>query len=332
MKWGLVIPLAAALLSGGGPGFGAEKISFVTDWLAEAEQGGFYEAKAQGLYAARGLDVTIRQGGASVNVPLLIASGAADMGIGSNNFIALNLLAAGAKARAVMASFQKDPQVLITHPRADIHGIADMRGKPIMISDATIETTWVWLKTKYGFEDKQIRKYTNNLAPFLVDPQAIQQGYVTSEPYLIEKALGHAPQAYLLADAGYPGYGSLVLASGKMLAARPQAVKAFVEASIEGWRNYLSGDPKPGDALIRKDNPEISQELLDQARERLKRYGIVAGGDAQTRGIGTMSDARWTAFFETMAGAGIYPKSLGYRDAYSLDFLPAPPAQSGAHP
>ena len=301
-----------------------EKLSFVTDWVAEAEHGGFYEAKALGLYEKQGLDVTIRQGGATVNVPLLLAAGSADLGIGSNSFIPLNLLKAGAKVKAVMAVFQKDPQVLITHPRDDVKSIADMKGKPIMISDASIPTVWVWLKSKYGFADSQIRKYTNNLAPFLVDPKAIQQGYVFAEPYLIEKSLKKKPQVFLLADDGYPGYASIILATDKLITARPQAVKAFVEATREGWQHYLEGDPKPGNALIKAQNPEMTDELLDQAIKQIRQYEIVEGGDAKTSGIGTMSPARWQSFFETMAKQGVYPKDMPYQNAFTLEFLPRP--------
>jgi len=292
--------------------------------VAEAEHGGFYQAKAAGLYAAHGLDVTIRSGGATVNVPLLLASGSADLGIGSNSFIPLNLLKAGATVKAVMAVFQKDPQVLITHPRGDIKSIGDMRGKPIMISDASIATIWVWLKARYGFSDTQIRKYTNNLAPFLVDPKAIQQGYVMAEPYLIEKTLGKTPQVFLLADEGYPGYASLVLAPEKLITARPAVLKAFVAATIEGWHQYLNGDAKPGNALIKAQNPEMTDELLTQAIDKLKAFGVVEGGDAKTGGIGTMSDARWQSFFDSMVKEGVYPKDLPYKNAYTTALLPKP--------
>src|ERR1041385_6136960 len=165
-------------------------ISFVTDWKAQAEHGGFYEALALGFYRARALDVRIIEGGPSVNVPQLLAGSAADFGIGSNGFIPLNLVRAGAPIKAVMAVFQKDPQVLIAHPRADVRRLADMKGKPIMIADASIVAFWPWLKAKYGFSNSQIRKYTFNLAPFLIDPKAIQEGYLTSEPYTIERE-GH---------------------------------------------------------------------------------------------------------------------------------------------
>src|SRR6185312_13812378 len=197
-------------------------VNFVTDWKAQAEHGGFYEALAEGLYAKRGLNVKILQGGPNVNVPQLLAGGAADFGIGSNAFIALNNVKAGAPIKAVAAIFQKDPQVLITHPRTDIKKLGDMKGKPIMIADASTSAFWPWLKAKYGFEDTQIRKYTFNLAPFLVDPKAIQEGYVTSEPYTIENQGKFKPQVYLLADNGYPGSANLILVPQKWIDTKPE--------------------------------------------------------------------------------------------------------------
>jgi len=296
-------------------------IRFVTDWKAQAEHGGFYQALAEGLYAKRGLDVSIVAGGAAVNVPQLLAGGAADFGIGSNNFIPLNLVRAGAKIKAVMAVFQKDPQVLITHPRADVTSIADMAGKPILIGDASTVTFWPWLKAKFGFKDSQIRKYTFNLAPFLVDKNAIQEGYLSSEPYSIEKEGGFKPQIFPLADAGYPGYANMVLVPEKWIAERPDAVQAFVDASIEGWMHYLYGDPSAGNASIKKDNPGMTDDVIAQAIDKMKNYGVALSGEAESKGLGAMTDARWQEFFDVMTKEGIYPVSLPLRDAYTLQFV-----------
>lgn len=297
------------------------KIVLVTDWKAQAEHGGFYEAVAEGLYAKHGVLVVIREGGPTVNVGQLLAGGAADFGIASNSFIPLNLRRAGGAFKAVMAVFQKDPQVLITHPRTDIKSIADMAGKPIMISDAAVDTFWPWLKSKYGFSDNQIRKYTFNLAPFLVDKSAIQEGYLSSEPYAIEKEGRIKPQVYSLADAGYPGYANLVLVPDSWIASRPSAVQAFVDASIEGWMDYLYGDPRPGNDLIKKDNPEMTDDLIAQAIDKMRRYGIALSGGATKDGIGAMSDQRWQDFFAVMSAEGIYPREFDYRDAYTLQFV-----------
>jgi NitT/TauT family transport system substrate-binding protein len=303
---------------------GRTTIRFATDWKAQAEHGGFYEALAEGEYARRGLDVQIVQGGPGVNVPQLLASGAVELGMGSNSFIVLNLAQEGVPLTAVAAIFQKDPQVLIAHPGQGIETIADLKGHPILLSDASVTAFWVWLKAKYGFSDDQVRKYSFNSAPFLADKRAAQEGYLTSEPYTIEKETGLKPKVFLLADNGYPGYANMVLAPNALLAKNPAAVKAFVEATAKGWHDYLYGDPKPADALILKDNPEMTQALLDQARDKLRTNGIVDGDEARTDGIGVMTDERWRTFFDMASSHGVYPKTLDYKRAYTLQFVGSP--------
>jgi NitT/TauT family transport system substrate-binding protein len=297
------------------------RIVFVTDWKAQAEHGGFYEALAEGLYEKRGLDVSITQGGPSVNVPQLIAGGAADFGMGSNGFIPLNMLKEGVKVKAVMAVFQKDPQVLMAHPRDDVNSLADMKGKPIMISDAATTAFWPWLKAKYGFADTQIRRYTFNLAPFIVDPKAIQEGYLSSEPYTAEQEGHFKPQVFLLADNGYPGYANMVLVPQKWIDTNPKAVQSFVDATIEGWMDFLYVDAAPANARIKKDNPEMTDPLIAQAIEKMKSYGVAMSGGALDLGLGSMTDARWKTFFDTMSTEGLYDPALPYAQAYDLQFI-----------
>jgi NitT/TauT family transport system substrate-binding protein len=309
------------------PAGGRTAIRFATDWKAEAEQGGFYEALAQGEYAKRGLDVTIVQGGPGSNVPQLLASGAVDMAVGSNAFIVMNMAQQKVPVKAVAAVFQKDPQVLIAHPDAGVKTLADLKGHPILLGDASVGAFWVWLKAKYGFTDDQVRKYTFNSAPFLADKRSAEEGYLTSEPYTIEKQTGMKPAVFLLADNGYPGYATMIMAPDALIAKNPAAVKAFVEATAKGWHDYLYGDPKPADALIKKDNPEMTQDVLDQARAKIREAGLVDGGDAKTAGIGVMTDARWKDFFDMAVSQKVYPKEMDYRAAYTLQFLPASPAK-----
>ncbi|MBL8555645.1 MAG: ABC transporter substrate-binding protein [Phenylobacterium sp.] len=319
---------AAALLAACSPGKKEQAASadapvvirFATDWKAQAEHGGFYQALASGEYARRGLDVKIVQGGPGVNVPQLLAAGAVDLGMGSNSFIVMNLAQEGVPVKAVAAYMQKDPQVLLAHPNTGVERIADLKGHPILLSDASVTAFWVWLKSKYGFTDDQVRKYTFNSAPFLADKRAAQQGYVTSEPYTIEKQAGLKPKVFLLADEGYPGYATMVLATDGLIARNPKAIQAFVEASAKGWTDYLTGDPSAADALIRKDNPEMTQDVLDQAREKMKTYGIVSGDKGEK--IGAMTEARWQAFFDVAAAQGVYPKTLDPKRAYTLQFAP----------
>ncbi|MFN3232202.1 MAG: ABC transporter substrate-binding protein [Alphaproteobacteria bacterium] len=297
---------------------GLTPIKFATDWRAQAEQGGFYQALATGEYEKRGLAVTIIQGGPSVNVPQLLAAGSVDLGMGSNSFGALNLAAQEVPVKAVAAFMQKDPQVLIAHPDQGIESIADMEGHPILLSDASITEFWVWLKEEYGFTDDQVRKYTFNPAPFLADPRAVQQGYLTSEPYTIEQQSGIKPEVFLLADSGYPGYAAMVLAPDSMIADDPDTVRAFVEASAAGWESFLFGDPAPGNALIMADNPEMTADLIQYAREMMREMQIVKTEDTP---IGQMTDERWATFYSIASSQDVYPQGMDFRKAYTLEFL-----------
>ena len=301
---------------------GRVRLRFATDWRAQAEHGGFYQALASGAYEKRGLNVQIIQGGPTVNVPQLLASGAVELGMGSNSFIPMTLVAEGAPVKAVAAFFQKDPQVLIAHPDPSLNSIADLRGRPILLADASVSAFWVWLKAKYGFTDDQVRKYTFNPAPFLADERAVQQGYLTSEPYTIEKEAGFTPRVFLLADEGYPSYAAMVLAPNAFARDNARALRSFIAASAEGWRDYIQGDGKAADALIRRANPDMTQDVLDQARAKLKANGLVDGGDAALYGLGAMTAERWQAFFEATSEAGVYPPNLDWRQAFTTQYLP----------
>jgi NitT/TauT family transport system substrate-binding protein len=297
------------------------EITFATDWKAQAEQGGFYQALAAGLYEKKGLKVKIIQGSSNVNVPRLIASNAIEFGIGSNSFIPLNMVANKIPGKAVMAIFQKDPQIIMTHPENDIRNLEDMRDLPIMISDASIGAFWLWLKSKYGFTDSQIRKKTFSLAPFLSNKSSIQQGYLTSEPFLVEKEADFAPRVFLLADYGYPSYGAMVLASSEVITNNPEIVKAFVNASIEGWRQYIYEDPSLGNELIMLENNEMKEDILLQAIKKIRNYELVSNEISKGLDIGLMTDIKWESFFETMASNGVYEKNLKWRESFTLDFI-----------
>jgi NitT/TauT family transport system substrate-binding protein len=298
----------------------AEEVSFGTDWKAEAEHGGYYQAIATGIYRGHGLEVELRQGGPQVNHAQLLAAGRLDFNLAPNSFGPLNFVSEKIPMVAVAAIFQKDPSVLIAHPGQGNESLAELKGKPIMIGSDTRITSWMFLKKKFGYTDDQIRPYTFSVAPFLADPKAIQQGYLTSEPFTIEQQ-GVKPVVMLLADAGYSSYGSLIQTSDKLVREKPDLVRRFVDASIEGWYSYLYGDPAPANALIKRDNPEMTDALLAYGIAKIKEYGIVDSGDAKRSGIGAMTEARWRDFFDTMASAGVYPKDLDFHKAYTLQFV-----------
>ena len=300
---------------------GRTAVRFATDWHAQAEHGGWYAALAAGEFARRGLDVTIIPGGAGSNVPQLLAAGAADLGIGSNAFGALNRVREGVPVRAVAAVFQKDPQVLLAHPDGGVERLEDLRGdRPILIAPDAATSIWPWLKARFGVREDQRRTYSGSSAPFIADRRAVQEGYATSEPYTIRQATGWEPRAFLLADHGYNGYGATVAAPQSWIDGRPAAVQAFVDATAAGWRAYLHGDPAPADALILRDNPQMRPDVLAQARDKLRSYAILdAPGGAP---VGTMTAERWTGFAAMAKGLGLYPADLDVARAYTLQFPP----------
>lgn len=296
-----------------------EKVTFGTNWFAEAEHGGFYQAIAKGIYKEHGLDVTIKMGGPQVNGTQLLMGGAVDffMGYGSD---AIKAIQEGIPKITVAAIFQKDPQVLIAHPGVGNDSLDKLKGKPILVSSSANTTYWPFLKAKYKFTDEQKHPYNFNPGPFLAEKNSVQQGYVTSEPLAIQKQGGFNPVVILLADNGYTPYATTIETKQELVEKNPDLVQRFVEASIKGWYSYLE-DPAPGNALIKKDNPEMKDEQLAYGVQKLKEYGIVISGDAEKLGIGAMSEVRWKSFFDTMAAQGIFKKDTDYKKAFTLKFV-----------
>lgn len=295
----------------------ADKITFLTSWFAQAEHGGFYQAKATGLYEKAGLDVTIKMGGPQVNGMQLLLGGEADIIIGYDIQV-LKSIEKGLPVVTVGASFQKDLQGMLTHD--DVKSLADLKGKTILIATSSRTTFWPWLKAKYGFADSQIQPYTFNLQPFFADKNVAQQSYPSSEPFqALQK--GVPANFFLFADDGYPPYGTTMVTTTKLVADKPDVLKRFVRASMEGWKSYLTGDPSPANALIKVDNPKMSDAQIAYGIKRMKELKVVDGGDAATMGIGVMTDARWKATYDFMVAGGLLDKSVDWKKAYTTQFI-----------
>ncbi len=301
------------------PALASERFVFLTDWYAQAEHGGFYQAQATGLYARAGLDVTLKMGGPQVNLMQLLVAGQADcvMGFDSQTIKAWEQ---GIPAVNVAAFAQKDPAVIIAHPH--VKRIEDLKGKTLLVGQVGQVTFWPWLKTRYGFGDAQLRPYTFNIQPFLASKDIAQQGYLSSEPYSIEKVAGFKPSVFLLADLGWPPYATTVVCLQQTLERKPKQVAAFVKATAQGWKSYLQGDPRPGNALIRKDNPNMSEDVIAQAIARMKSNGVVLGGDAATLGIGAVTEARMKKTFDTMVEHKLVdPTKVDWRKTFNPRFI-----------
>ena len=297
-----------------------DKIRFGTNWVAEAEHGGYYQAVADGTYRKYGLDVTLVPGGPNVNNRILLPVGKLDFFMSANSLQSFDAVENNIPTVAVAASFQKDPQVLIAHPgKAD--RLEDLKKLTLFVSKEGIVSYFQWLKADYGFDEAKVKPYTFNAQPFLADKDSAMQGYVTSEPFAVEQAGGFKPKVFLIADHGFNAYSTLIETRRDLMEQKPDLVQRFVDASAIGWYNYLYGDSRPGNALIKKTNPEMTDALLSYSIAKMKEYGIVDSGESGKLGIGAMTDARWKSFFDKMVRAGVVKPGLDYKRAYTLQFV-----------
>jgi NitT/TauT family transport system substrate-binding protein len=297
-----------------------DRVSFQTNWRAQAEHGGYYQAVAAGIYRRAGLEVEVRMGGPQQNPAQLLLAGRVDM-IMSNAFQALNYVRENLPFLCIASIMQKDPQILMTHEGNGINSWEDMRGRPILVGAGGRVSYWPFLRRRFGFTDEQIRPYTFNVGPFMADRNAIQQGFLSSEPYAAMQA-GARPKVFLIADAGYGNYQTTIDISQRMVAEKRDVVQRFVNATIEGWSQYMTGQNiEAANALIKRDNPEMDDAKIAYAIRVMNEQGIVNSGDALQLGIGAMTHERWQSFYEGMRDAGLYPAGMEFRRAYTLDFV-----------
>ncbi|GLK70702.1 ABC transporter substrate-binding protein [Ancylobacter dichloromethanicus] len=311
--------LVAAALLPAKPAHAADKVTFGTNWVAQAEHGGFYQALADGTYAKYGLNVTIQPGGPQANNRLLLPVGKIDFYMGGNMLQAISSVVEEIPTLVVAAIFQKDPQVLIAHP--DVTEFEQLKTRTLFISKEGLASYYQWLVDEYGFSEDQVKPYTFNAAPFLVDKNSAMQGYVTSEPYAVEQQGGFKPTLFLLADYGFDTYATTIETRSELVKRNPDLVQRFVDASIIGWYNYLYGDNVKANALIKQDNPEMTDAMIAFSIAKMKEYGIVDSGDTASLGIGAMTDARMKDFYDRMVKAKVLEPGIDYAKSYTLQFV-----------
>ena len=298
----------------------ATDVSFGTNWLAQAEHGGFYQSVADGTYEECGLNVTIVPGGPQVNNRALMLAGRIDYHMGGDLLQAFNAAKEGVPVVAVAAAFQKHPQVILAHP-GKASSFEDLKELDLLIGDNGHQSYYQWMIGAHGFTEEQRKPYTFNPAPFLANTGVAMQGYLSSEPYLIEKEGGFVPEVFLIADAGYSTYATTVETMADTIEQKPEEVECFVNGSILGWYNFLYGDNSAARELIVSDNPEMTNDKIDYAIEKMIENGIVVSGDAEEMGIGVMTDAKVEDFYKKMVDAGVVDEGIDFTSAYTTQFV-----------
>lgn len=298
-----------------------EDVTFGTNWLAQAEHGGFYQSVVDGTYEACGLNVTIAPGGPQVNNRALMLAGKIEFHMGGNMLQPFSAAEQNIPVVVLASIFQKEPQVLISHPDQGFDTWESLKDAKLFLGENGFQSYYKWMIAEYGFTVEQREPYTFNAAPFLADKKSAQQGYITSEPFAIEREGGFKPNLFLLADYGFDTYSTTIEAMQATIDSKPETVKCFVDGSILGWVNYLYGDNAAANEMIKKDNPDITDEQITFSIETMKEYGIVDSGDSETLGIGAMTDARQISFYDKMVAAGVTPADLDISKIYTLDFI-----------
>jgi NitT/TauT family transport system substrate-binding protein len=298
------------------PARAAPKLRVLTNWFAEAEHGGFYQALATGLYERAGLEVELRQGNAQLNGMQLMLGGEADI-IMSYDITILNSAEKGAPVQAFFTSFQFDLIGLMTRP--DVNSLAELKKRKIYFGANGYSSYWPWLKQRFGYTDDMAAPKGPSLETFFNDPTSAVAGYLTAEPYLAVQR--NVPvKFFLLAEQGYPPYANTMATTAMFLAENSDAVARFTRASVEGWRSYLR-DPAAGNALIKQMNPRMPDEHIAYSLAKMREVKAVEGGDAATMGIGIMTEDRWGKTRDFLVQANLLKADTDWKRVLTTDYI-----------
>lgn len=320
-KKAIVVALAIYAVSIASPAYSLDKVRFGTDWLAEADHGGFYQAVADGTYAKYGLEVEIVPGGPGTQNRSLLLMNKVDFYLGTQQEQLLGV-EQGIPLVDVAAFYQKNAQVILAHPDSGVERFEDLaKLKTIFMTQGGFGAYFEWMKANFeGFRNEQYRPYNYSSAPFLADKNSAQQGLITAEPYDIQRQTGIEPRIFLLADSGYKPYATMITVQQNLIDTNPDLVQRFVDASIEGWYNYLYGDNAAANALIKTTNPEMTDGQIEYAIDKMKQFGIVDSGDALDKGIGCMTAERYKQLADELVKVKLLKPDTDYTKAFDTRF------------
>lgn len=292
------------------------KIRLQTDWFPQAEHGGFYQALARGYYRDAGLDVEILPGGPGATVAQKLIAAQADVAIARSDDLILNV-SAGLPFTIVSAFMQHDPQAILVHAESPVKTFKDLQGRSIM---AVPGSNWIsFLKARHQI-DFTIIPSNFGLAQFMADKTFIQQCFITNEPFYVEQN-GQKARTLLIADSGFDPY-RVIFTTNKFLREHPEAVRAFVAASLKGWDEFMKGDNTAGKALIRERNDKMTAEFMNYSITSMADNRLIHGDETKNETLGLLTTRRLQAQVDALVALKIMPAPVAVEKFATFDVQP----------
>lgn len=298
-----------------GSGSKTKDVKIVLNWFAKAQHGGVYAAQEDGIFKENGLNVTIEPGGPQVSSIQMVASGKAQFGLAHADQIVM-AKNEGIDLVAVATAMQGSPQALMFHKGKGIKDFDELNGKEVYIQPGI--TYWEFLKSKYDLSKVKEMAYTGQHTNFIANKDSVSQAFVTSEPFFLQKE-NVETETKLISDAGYNPYNVVLYVSKDYLEENEDTVKAFTKSFVEGWNAYKDSSEEIN-KIIQKDNSDI--ELDSLAFEAETQAEFVYGGDAETNGVGYMTENRWDTLITQLHDLKLLDKTFDANDIFTTKYLP----------
>ncbi len=308
LRLATLLPIAALAAACGGPSADTGLLRVQTDWFAQPEHGGYYQAWAGGGYDAAGLEVEIIQGGPNALPLQSVARGRATFGFSRADDV-IAAIDRGMPLVIVAATLQRDPQALMFHADDPAETWEDLDGRRVMAMPGSI---WIDYLEHHFEVNLEIVSLDYGLGRFLADPELIQQCFISNQPFYA-RGEGVEVKTWLIAETGYDPYHAL-FAHRDFVRENPETVTRFLRASEQGWREYLEGDPSPADEIILRRNAAMSPEFIDYARQTMRRLNLVTGNPEDGESIGRLDRDRTENLLREMRAMGVIGDGLTVDD------------------
>lgn len=304
----------------------AEHVTFMLDWLPAGDKAAIYLGVEKGLFAAEGIDVSIRSGRGSSDVVTKLATGVADFGTGGLAALLQAKATDAVPVKAVMSLYTLQPDAIFTTTDAGIDSLKDLVGKTVATATfSSSNVSWPLVLKANGVNPDSIKLLKVDpgaLAPMLASGQvAATINWVTVAPAFAGplKEVSKSFKALAWSNYGFDGYGLSVFASDRMLAERPETARKFLKAYARATQ-MANDDPMAAAKALKAVVPEVD---VNTAAEQWKAsIPLMVNDIAKKDGPGAFEPKLLATTWKWVAEAQNLPiEKLDPETAVSRDFL-----------